>query len=128
MIALVFISALLLTVVPLQDRAAQQEGEARFTHGVELQQKGDLQGAQREYLAALSLLPRRADVLSNLGVVYARLGHYDKAIENYRDALTIDPNQISIRLNLGIAHFQTGEFDLARTELGRVVAIQATNN
>ena len=59
--------------------SAQEAGrvagsEQAFARGVELQQHGDLEGARRAYEESLQMVPRRADALSNLGVVYAHLG------------------------------------------------------
>ena len=112
-----FILLLTLLLSPLQDRETVRQSEAQFARGVELQQKGDLDGARRAYEAALKLIPRRLDALSNLGVIYAKLGQYDEAIKNYSAALAIDPAEHAIRLNLGIAYFQKQQIDAAGREL-----------
>jgi tetratricopeptide (TPR) repeat protein len=118
---------LALAVAPVQGEGARREAQAHFERGVELQKKGDFQGARSEYEAALTVPPRRADILSNLGAVYARLGQYDEAIKRYKEALKVDPQQYSARLNLGIAYFQTGDFALAQEALSTVVAAQSDN-
>src|SRR3712207_124928 len=102
--------ALLLAFAPVQDGAAVRQSEADFARGVELQQRGDLEGARAAYEAALRSLPRRADALTNLGVVFARLGRYGEAVKSYRAALAVDPLMVETRLNLGIVHFKTEEF------------------
>src|SRR5215813_7929139 len=71
--------------------------------------------------AALKLIPRRIDALSNLGVIFAKWGQYDQAIIRYRQALAIDPKEHSIRLNLGIAYYQTDNYGQALGELEPVV-------
>src|SRR5215213_11067081 len=108
---------LLLTLSPVQDAAAVRQSEADFALGVELQQKGDLEGARAAYEAALRGIPRRADALTNLGVVFARLGQYGEAVKNYRAALAIDPGMQETRLNLGIAYFRAEDFARASAEL-----------
>ena len=75
------------SIVPWQEREVVRQSEAHFARGIELQQKGDLPAARDAYEAALKLIPRRVDALTNLGVVYAKLGQYDLAIKNYRAAL-----------------------------------------
>src|ERR671928_1694016 len=94
--------AFMLALAPLQDGAAVRQSEADFARGVELQQKGDLQGARAAYEASLRAVPNRADALSNLGVVFARLGQYGEAVKRYKEALAIDPQLHETRLNLGI--------------------------
>ena len=49
-----------------QDPETVRQSEAQFARGVDLQQKGDLDGARQAYEAALKLIPRRIDALSNL--------------------------------------------------------------
>ena len=115
--------ALMLT----QDRETVRQSEQQFARGVELQQKGDLDGARVAYEAALKLIPRRIDALSNLGVIYAKLGQYEQAIKNYKAALAIDSAEQAIRLNLGIAYFQRQEIEPARKELADVVAAEPAN-
>ncbi|MEO6727029.1 MAG: tetratricopeptide repeat protein, partial [Blastocatellia bacterium] len=110
-----------------QDRETVRQSEAHFARGIELQQKGDLDGARQAYEAALKLIPRRIDALSNLGVIYAKLGQYDQSIKNYRMALAIDSTEHSIRLNLGIAYFQTEQIEAALKEFTQVVVAQSGN-
>src|SRR5262247_4569725 len=96
-----FVFLLTLWFAPTQEREIVRQSEEQFARGVELQQKGDLEGARAAYEAALKLIPRRIDALSNLGVIFAKWGQYDQAIIRYRQALAIDPKEHSIRLNLG---------------------------
>src|ERR671932_762386 len=101
----------MLALTTVQDGTAVRQSEADFARGVELQQKGDLQGARAAYEAALRALPRRADALSNLGVVLARLGDYSAAVQRYKEALAIEPQLHETRLNLGIAYYKTEDFE-----------------
>ena len=94
---------LVLALSPAQEGAAVRQSEADFARGVELQQKGDLEGARAAYQSSLRTFPNRADALSNLGVIFARLGQYGEAIRYYGQALAADPKLHEIRLNLGIA-------------------------
>ena len=120
--------ALLLALAPAQDGAAARQSEADFARGVELQQKGDLEGARLSYEAALRANPRRADALAGLGAVHSRLGQYPQAIERYRQALDVNPALTEVLLNLGLAYYKTGEFDRARVELLQAVAAQPSNH
>jgi tetratricopeptide (TPR) repeat protein len=119
MLAAIILS-LALAPIPLQDREAIHQSEEHFARGVELQQKDDLAGAREAYENALKLIPRRIDALSNLGVVYARLGQYESAITNYKTALAIAPEEHDIRFNLGVAYFQIKQYEAALVELQQV--------
>src|SRR5215218_7813721 len=91
--------ALLLLLSPVQDGPAVRQSEADFARGVELQQRGDLQGARAAYEAALRAVPNRADALTNLGVIFARLGQYGEAVRSYKAALAAEPGMLQTRLN-----------------------------
>jgi tetratricopeptide (TPR) repeat protein len=103
--------------------SAQQQ----FARGVALQQKGDLEGARQAYEAALKQSPQRVDVLSNLGLVYSRLGNQDRAIKCFHEALRIDSKQNIVRFNLAVAYMREGKFEPAQTELAMVVKTQPDN-
>jgi len=92
------------TATSAQTTASQ--AQKAFTHGVELQQKGDWEGARQAYETALRLAPQRVDVLSNLGLVYSQLGQQERAVKCFHDALRIDPKQYAVRFNLGIAYMR----------------------
>ncbi len=111
-----------------QGIAGANQSDTEFARGVDLQQRGDLDGARDAYEASLKAQPRRFEALSNLGVVYAKLGKYDRAIDLYRRALGVEPSQQSIRLNLGIAYYKMARFDLAEPELSKVIAAQPDNH
>ncbi len=107
-------------------QAAPQADASRthFNRGVELQQKGDLEGARQAYEEALKLSPRRVDALANLGLVYLNLGRNDKAIETLSKALALKPELTSVRMFLGLARFRAGQFEAARQELVKALEAQ----
>jgi tetratricopeptide (TPR) repeat protein len=107
-------------------QSAPQADAARthFNRGVELQQKGDLEGARQAYEEALRLAPRRVDALANLGLVYLNLGRNDKAIETLSKALALKPELTSVRLFLGLARFRAEQFEAAHQELVKVLGEQ----
>jgi tetratricopeptide (TPR) repeat protein len=88
-----------------------------------LHQAGDFAGAVREYQAFLKRQPEAADVRSNLGAAYVRLGRLDDAIEQYRRALALgsaaDP--VAVRFNLGLAYYKAGRLAEAKAALARVL-------
>jgi tetratricopeptide (TPR) repeat protein len=110
-----------------QARGEAQDAQSLFARAVELHQKGDLEGAIRNYLSFLEIHPEQPAVRSNLGAAYARLGRYTEAIEQYQRALRFDANNMSIRFNLGVAHFKAMQIPEATAELAKVVVAQPEN-
>jgi len=99
-----------------------QDFERLFVRALELQQAGDLLGAIDTYKAALTIIPDRADALSNLGAAYVRLGQYDDGIKQYEAALKSDPTSNAARQNLALAYYKSARPNQAIPQLKRVVA------
>ena len=60
--------------------------------------------AVKAYGQALELRPNDADLLTDQGVMFRRLGWFDKAITNFSRAAEIDPKHIHSLYNLGIVY------------------------
>ena len=123
-LVILFFSALL-AAAPIGAQTSgpgPEEFERLFARAVELQQAGDLLGAIDNYNAALTILPERADALSNLGAAYVRLGQYDDGIKKYEEALRLDQTNNSIRLNFALAYYKSARPNEAIPQLKRVLA------
>lgn len=116
----------LVAIALLASAALAQSGagdvERAFARATELHQAGDIEGAIRAYQAILATHPNRADVRSNLGAAYSRLGHYEDAIQQYKQALTSDPRNQTIRFNLALAYYKAAWFTEAAAELTNFLA------
>jgi tetratricopeptide (TPR) repeat protein len=106
---------------------AQDDVERAFARATELHESGDIEGAIRGYQAILVSHPDRADVRSNLGAAYSRLGRYEDAIEQYQKALTLDSRNQTIRFNLAIAYYKAALFSEAAGEFARFIAVVPQN-
>jgi tetratricopeptide (TPR) repeat protein len=118
---------LLLALTPVSVRAQSQAAptyEQLFNRALELQQAGDTLGAIDTYKAALTLMPDRADALTNLGAAYVRLGQYDDAIKQYEAALKAEPDSSAARLNLALAYYKSARPNQAIPQLKQVVATE----
>ena len=93
-----------------------------FASATRLHEAGDVEGAIRGYQAILASHPERADVRSNLGAAYSRLGRYEDAIEQYKLALSRDTRNQTIRRNLSLAYYKAALFTEAASELDRFIA------
>jgi len=105
----------------------EQDADALLARALEQHRAGDILGAIDSYLALLERAPDRADVRSNLGAAYARLGRHEEAIAQYRLALAGGSEDLAIRFNLGLALFKAARFPEAAEELARVVEKQPEN-
>ncbi len=112
---------LALLAAPARGQNAQ-DFERLFARALELQQAGDMLGAIETYKAALTIIPDRADALSNLGAAYVRLGQYDDGIKQYEAALKADSTSNAVRLNLALAYYKSARPNQAIPQLKRVVA------
>nr|WP_320116329.1 tetratricopeptide repeat protein [uncultured Desulfuromonas sp.] len=60
--------------------------------------------AVKAYGRALELRPDDANLLTNQGIMYRRLGWYDQAIGNFLRAADVDPNHIESLYQLGLVY------------------------
>lgn len=104
-----------------------QTPDEQFDAAVQLQQRGDLEGARRGYEELLAASPNRIDALSNLGLVYGELGRYDKAIEAFQKALKLSPDRPSIHLNLALTYLEAKQYQNARREATEVESHERSN-
>src|SRR5438128_66984 len=125
-----FIRASLLAsamLAPASQVVGQDDVERAFVRATELHESGNIEGAIRGYQAILNSHPERADVRSNLGAAYSRLGRYEDAIEQYQKALAVDNRNQTIRFNLGLAYYKASVFTEAADEFARFLQIAPQN-
>ena len=106
---------------------AQDPAKEAFDRAVAAFSAGDYARAEQEFRAVLKLQPRHIAALSNLGVVYSRLGRSDQAIAVYNRALQVSPNDKAILLNLGLAYLKQEAHSLALPVFAKVVSIDPDN-
>lgn len=125
----VFVLALALSCSSPVTASAQADDDldVQLARAMALHRGGDILGAIDAYLALLERDPGRADVRSNLGAAYARLGRHTEAIEQYQKALAAGNDDPAIRFNLGLALLKAARFADAGQELARVVELQPDN-
>ncbi len=75
--------------------------------------RGQLDGAAREFDAALAIDPHYAGAMGNLGMVLLSQGKLEPARQTFDTALSWKPDSVFIRANLGIVLFQTKHVDEA---------------
>jgi len=122
MLSLLAVALFPVYIVEAKAQAQSIDVDRAFESATRLHEAGDIEGAIRGYQAILASHPGRADVRSNLGVAYSRLGRYQEAIEQFKLALVPDDRNQTIRRNLALAYYKAALFSEAATELARFIA------
>jgi tetratricopeptide (TPR) repeat protein len=79
------------------------------------------------YGKALALDPNDPNVLTDQGVMFRRLGSYDRAVENFIQANRLNPSHPQSLYNLGIVYrYDLQDFAKARDAWGRYLALNPT--
>jgi len=83
--------------------------------------------AIQAYDKALEIKPDSPDVLTDQGVMFKRLGWFDRAIENFTRANEIDPAHATSMYNLGVIYrYDLQDFAKARQAWTRFLEINPT--
>lgn len=102
---------------------APSAAEAHNQHGRELFEQEDVEGALREFRAAVALEPLNSCYSCNLAVAYDEAGEDDLALAQYEKTLELDPNDLTALLSLGYMYSESDEPELARTTWNRILEI-----
>ncbi len=84
---------------------------------------GDLDGATRQFVEALSLNPRLAQAWMNLGVIYSGRGLLSDSERQIKMALTIDPRLAAAHLDLAVTYDKEGRLPDSVRQLRTALAI-----
>ena len=110
-----------ITINPQSLLAYQNRGLACFLNN-------DLDGALRDYNRYLDLMSPYdvsgnevniplSNVLGNRGVVFSRMGQYEKALADYNAAIKLHPDNASHYLNRALAYYQMGRVEEAKRDV-----------
>jgi cytochrome c-type biogenesis protein CcmH/NrfG len=81
------------------------------------------------YDKALELQPNDPNVLTDQGVMYRRVGWYDKAIANFEKAIALDGGHQQSLYNLGVVYrYDLQDFDKAIDAWSRFLALNPSGN
>ncbi len=86
-------------------------------------EQGKYSAAEKQYQEILATDPNNLDALSNLGVLYFRIGRTRSAESTLRKALVLAPNDDFVLTTLGIVHYRQSRFDDALMELRKAIEI-----
>ncbi|MDD5450565.1 MAG: tetratricopeptide repeat protein [Desulfovibrionales bacterium] len=88
---------------------------------------GHIHGAIMEYKKGLSLDPQDVNLLNSLGVCYARLKWYNRAISCFEKTLSMEKDNFMAQYNLGLAYLKTGIPDKAFLALQQAASLNGNH-
>jgi len=100
-----------------------KEARKHFNRGCDFGDKGDKDGAIREYKEAIRIDPNYALAHYNLGISLKNKGDIDGAIREYKEAIRLDPNYASAHYNLGNMLDDKGDIDGAIREYKEAIRL-----
>ena len=98
-----------------------------FMRGVAHYQAGDFVAAEREFAAALALVPGRASALTNLGAVRLKLGRPAEAAALLDEALAQEPGNAEALRHRAAALAQLGQLEAALASIDRALQVEPAN-
>jgi tetratricopeptide (TPR) repeat protein len=99
---------------------------AHLRRGEAYLQRGDLEGAARDFRMAAWLDPTALRPLEQWGDVLYRQRRYRRAAEAYESRLRLDDRSALIRYRLGLSYYRDGRLDAAITSLAQASALDDT--
>ncbi|MFZ0962164.1 MAG: tetratricopeptide repeat protein [Terriglobia bacterium] len=102
--------------------AVPEAGSLRLNLGAVYWNRRQPADAEREWRMALGAYPS-AQLLNNLGLVYAGRKQYDEAIEYFQRSMRLRPNNTDAHLNLGRIYETLGKIPEAELQLRAAAAL-----
>jgi predicted TPR repeat methyltransferase len=113
-------------MIPAMDERFEQ-AKAFFLQGLAHYQAGRFEAADRDFGAALALVPGRPSTLTNLGATRVKLGRFAEARELLEDAVRQEPDNAEALAHLAAALAETGELPRAFDTVTRAVTLAPAN-
>ena len=95
--------------------------------GWELAKKGQIEAAIAEWMKALELDPRDANLHNYIGAALMQEGKFDEAILHLQKALVANPDADESHGNMGLALMQEGKLEEASAHLQKALDINPAN-
>lgn len=105
--------------------AAVQKAEELVTKGSVLVQKKDYKGAAKSFEQALAASPGNAKIQTLLGLTYAQLGDFDKAVQYSQASVAKEPSFAAYH-NLGLIYANKGDYGKSSNAYDAALALNPT--
>ncbi len=106
---------------------AEHLADHLYLRGTELYEKGDLKGAEREFLKLLEINPRFADIQNKMGYILHNRGDLRGAAEYFQKALDLNPSYTEASLNLAVTLNDLGEYQRSQDAVTRAAQLAHEN-
>jgi serine/threonine protein kinase/tetratricopeptide (TPR) repeat protein len=97
----------------LREHASERE-RLKITANYYSSVTGELEKAAQTYQETIASYPREVAAYNNLGIVFAGLGQYEKAVEVTRQGIRLAPDEVTLQENLTDYLLASQRFDEAR--------------
>ena len=77
---------------------------------------------------ALKIAPNNYEVLSNLGTLYGLSKNYIAAIDVLKKAAQLKPNIAKTQIDLGLSYYYLGQLNLAKSSFDKAVQLDNSIN
>ncbi|MCX6200514.1 MAG: tetratricopeptide repeat protein [Bacteroidetes bacterium] len=98
-----------------------------YNEGTNYAFKNDFDNCKKYYLMALQIDSEFVQAYDNLGVLYRRLGDYEKAIEKYKQSIRFYPMGKVAHQNLASVYSMIKQFRNAGTEYETLIKLDSTD-
>jgi tetratricopeptide (TPR) repeat protein len=95
------------------------------SRGIEQERLGNLEKAEKDYIAAIEVNPRYANAYNNLGNVKLKYRDYPRAVANYSKAIQLHPAFVEAYYNRGIARESMEDYDGAAEDYNKAIEINS---
>ena len=94
-----------------------------FNKGVQAEKAGQLDAAEKAFLAVLEQGGKQAFVYNNLGIVYRERGDNERALVPFREAIRLNARYAAPRVLMGSSLLALGRVKEAAAELEAAMAV-----
>jgi predicted TPR repeat methyltransferase len=101
-----------------------EQARTLFMDGVRLHEAGQFEAAERQFEAALALVPGRPSILANLGATRLESGKPEQALEALDEALSHEPDAADALQHRAVALTMLGRHEAALADWDRLLHAQ----
>jgi Tfp pilus assembly protein PilF len=116
---MVRVAVLAVSVALLGGFSPEQSLQEKLERAQTLVRRGELEAAEREYLALVQLHPQSYAVHNDLGALYMSEKRYESACREFARAADLNPRVPAVQQNLGICFLEASDSSKAAESLSK---------